>query len=459
MSYLKLLVIKDYKGFYWENKIHFAFPNQGESKIGLNVIVWPNNTGKTTILEALMLTDNSNNKRFNQEHRHSSANPELIFKNEEEQECKLTADWSFIKEESFRSPKFRLLSSSKHWNSDIFSDSEENNFIYSENRRSLRAEWTSSLSGFLSVIYKDSEKKEKFNQRMKKIFPNFSNWGIDTRNNKDYIYYQTGNWDRHSTDQLGKGLVSLFLICAHLTLEDDSILLIDEPEGSLHPQIQKNLWILISEAAKTRQIIICSHSPYFINWEDYLHWAKFIRLNKHADEKCTIHQLWDRKKYCIKGHLEDRHKPALLDTVAKEIFFWEKFLFVEGQEDVALIKKFLKDKNMCINYEFFWYGAWGYEKIESFLKLAKDLWIERAWILYDGDVPSDYYKERKKEFPKYKFRKLRTHDIRDKDPVYEKDWRIDKNAKNWLFDKKGRIKEKYERVIEEVLRIFSDYFK
>jgi hypothetical protein len=46
--------------------------------------------------------------------------------------------------------------------------------------------------------------------------------------------------------------------------------LIDEPELDLHPQMQKKLALLLSEEAKTRQIIVCTHSPYFINWEDYL---------------------------------------------------------------------------------------------------------------------------------------------------------------------------------------------
>ena len=459
MTYLKSLSIKDYKGFYWVNNIEFAIPNQQASKLGLNVIVWPNNTGKTTILEALMLTKDTINKRFNEEDRHWGDSPEIVLIDNNNQEYKLKAEGSLIKTDWTLTAKINLLSSSRYWNSSVFSENNEDNFLSSENRRSLREDSNSSLSWLLSFIVKDEAKKVQFNEYMKKIFPNFSDRGIDSRNNKDYIYYKTWDWVVHSTDQLGKGVLSLFLICGHLVASHDSILLIDEPELALHPQIQKNLWFLIAEAAKIRQIIVCTHSPYFINWEDYLNWAEFIRLNKYEDKKCTIHQLSDPEEYAIKWHLKDRHKPALVDTVAKEIFFWQKFLFVEGQEDVALIKKFLKEKNIHINYEFFWYGAWGYEKIDFFLKLAKDLWIEKAWVLYDGDVPSDYYNEIKKNFPKYKFRKLKTGDIRDKGPIYNKDWGIEKKSKNWLFDEKGKIKNKYVNTMNNILKIFSDYFK
>ena len=112
--------------------------------------------------------------------------------------------------------------------------------------------------------------------------------------------------------------------------------------------MQKRLALLLSEEAKTRQIIVCTHSPYFINWNDYLNWAKFIRLNKDNDKQCKVYQLnSEPNTYSITpGVIGDWQKPQLLDIAAKEIFFAEKILFVEGQEDVWLIKKFAKDERL-----------------------------------------------------------------------------------------------------------------
>ena len=459
MIYLKLLSIKDYKGFYWVNKIEFAIPNQQPSKLGLNVIVWPNNTGKTTILEALMLTKDTTNKRFNQEDRHWGDSPEIVLIDNDNQEYKLKAEGSLIKTDWTLTAKINLLSSSRYWDSNVFSENNEDNFLSSENRRSLRENSNSSLSWLLSFIAKDEGKKVQFNEYMKKIFPNFSDWGIDSRNNKDYIYYKTWDWVVHSTDQLGKWVLSLFLICGHLVASHDSILLIDEPELDLHPQMQKKLALLLSEEAKTRQIIVCTHSPYFINWEDYLNWAKFIRLNKDNDKQCKVYQLNSKPKtYSItSGVLDDWQKPQLLDVVAKEIFFAEKILFVEGQEDIWLIKKFAKAEDIELNFEIFGYGSWWATNIEKFLKMAEDLWITKAWALYDWDKRTDW-EESKSEFPSFKTLILPTDDIRDKEAVYGSEWNIIKPGKEGTFDKHGKIKDSTKIKFKEILSQFNDYF-
>lgn len=173
MTYLKSLVIKDYKGFYWLNKIEFAIPNQEEGTLGLNVIVWPNNTGKTTILEALMLTKDTRDKRFNQEDRHWKDSPEVVLIQGNDQEYKLKAEGSRIKIDWTLTAKINVLSSSRYWDSEFFSENNANDFLRSENGRSLRKDSKSYLSWLLSAIAKDEGKKEKFNEYMKKKFSTF----------------------------------------------------------------------------------------------------------------------------------------------------------------------------------------------------------------------------------------------------------------------------------------------
>ena len=306
----------------------------------------------------------------------------------------------------------------------------------------------------------DSEIVEKFNEYMKKIFPHFSDWGIDSRNNNDFIYYETWDWVVHSTDQLGKGVLSLFLICGHLVASHDSILLIDEPELALHPQMQKRLALLLSEEAKTRQIIVCTHSPYFINWNDYLNWAKFIRLNKDNDKQCKVYQLnSEPNTYSITpGVIGDWQKPQLLDIAAKEIFFAEKILFVEGQEDVWLIKKFAKDENITLNFEIFGYGSWWATNIKRFLCMAKDLWFTKAWALYDWDKRTDW-EESQTEFSWFKIIILSAADIRDKNAVYDSTWNAIEPAKEGIFNSHGKIKEATKIEFKDILSQFNLYFE
>ena len=45
------------------------------------------------------------------------------------------------------------------------------------------------------------------------------------------------------------------------------MILIDEPEISLHPDLQRKLFSLLVEYSKDKQIIVSTHSPYFVDWK------------------------------------------------------------------------------------------------------------------------------------------------------------------------------------------------
>jgi predicted ATPase len=68
--------------------------------------------------------------------------------------------------------------------------------------------------------------------------------------------------------------------------EEGDTIVIDEPELSLHPSLQRRLAILISDVARTRQIICATHSPYFITPEALLGGAIIARsyLLEHSSK-------------------------------------------------------------------------------------------------------------------------------------------------------------------------------
>lgn len=236
------------------------------------------------------------------------------------------------------------------------------------------------------------------------------------------------------------------------------MIIVDEPELSLHPQAQKRLAKFLSEESARRQVIICTHSPYFINWEDFLNWAKFVRLNKYNDSKCTIHQLWNFQDYLTGRSLSSYQHPEFLDTVYKEIMFSEKTLFVEWKEDVWLIKKFLDEKWYQINFDIFWYWSWWRPRIEKFLKMAKDLWIKKVWALYDWDVPPERIEEIKDGFSEYLIQQLSTEDIRDKEAEFNQDGSVKRSGKNWIFYEGWRIKPEKEKEFMDIILKFIQHF-
>ena len=99
-----------------------------------------------------------------------------------------------------------------------------------------------------------------------------------------------------STSHIGRlvsdGILSLVIIASSIVLSEmyKRILVIDEPESHLHPSAQKKLANLLSQEAINRQIVVITHSPYFICWNHLENGAKCFRLNKYK-EGCTIHEL------------------------------------------------------------------------------------------------------------------------------------------------------------------------
>ena len=91
---------------------------------------------------------------------------------------------------------------------------------------------------------------------------------------------------------VGDGLISLFRICAHLvSTTDDLVLYIDEPELSLSPINQKSLANLLSKKSTNKQIIINTHSPHMIRWQDIQSGAQVYRTIKTAAGNCEIRKL------------------------------------------------------------------------------------------------------------------------------------------------------------------------
>jgi len=78
--------------------------------------------------------------------------------------------------------------------------------------------------------------------------------------------FESFNGKRISTDQISEGEQQLFYRAVYLQRLDlnDSIILIDEPETSLHPTWQRNILKLYQNIGKNNQIIVATHSPHVI---------------------------------------------------------------------------------------------------------------------------------------------------------------------------------------------------
>ncbi len=337
--FLKKLEIEHYRGFFEKQVINFAIPN-GKSGSGLTLITGPNNTGKTAIIEALQT---SKERKFSQEHRHQDgSDPCILIYSDQEERCefKNRAGGSQVIQNGEHYLKFEIIGSKKSWDHNVGGRTDGKTFQRDTGHTPVRGIFYQNTAGRLLAISENKEEKARFNAYMKKLFPRFQDWEIDTVSERDYVKYgENGRY--HHAGLLGDGIISLFRVCAHLVEEDkDTILIIDQPEDGLHPPVKKALSLFISELSKDKQIILCTHSPYFVNWDDFVSGAKFVRLNE-TNKQCVVSELTNTKNYgaLFEKSVLDWQRPELLDICAKEIMFSEKILFVEGKEDVGLIRK------------------------------------------------------------------------------------------------------------------------
>lgn len=460
MNYQKF-TIKNYRCFSEEQTLHFAQPISGKIGSGITYIVGPNNSGKTTLIEGMWLS--KDNKIKSSEKKNQG--PELcIYSNNQ-----IVQKVNLIRSDSYTlkaepelkiNEKFETINSRRHWESsanatDNYNDVLERSISSGYSPRQNHNFQTASI---LKDIEKDEGKYKQFISLVQKVIPEFTKWAVGYEDN-EYIEYIAGNGTKHKTDFLGDGVISIIRILAHLFSNRKNSLVIDEPELSLHPLAQKKLAKLIAKYAEDRQIIISTHSPYFISWEYIKNGAKLNRVTKTGDTSSKIYTLQDPENYSKLIGGDNWQQPYLMDVVSKEIFFQENILFVEGQEDVGLLQPFFATENI----NFFGYGVRGYSNFNFALQLAHDLGIEKASVIIDSPAnpevtpnENDTKREIEEKYgAKYKIVQWHKNDIRDKEERKSL-------KKEGYFNKSGTLKDtsqdqksEFNRKITEIKEYFN----
>lgn len=250
-------------------------------------------------------------------------------------------------------------------------------------------------------------------------------------------------------------------------------LFIDEPELYLNPQAQKVLLTALRKISANEQVFLVTHSPYFIDWNDY---SAGARIGKAKKVEGSTELFWMDNPSAYSGLLEDYvlswQQPYLLDTVAKEILFCDKLLFLEGQEDVGLIRKWSQENAKDLKFDIFGYGAGGFDKYAAYLKLANDLGLDKVSALYDnGEAERKQMAIDATVNTSYKLFQLSVNDIRDKytscgscDKCLEKKFKsctTRTQKKDGCFDESGSAKAgtaefiDFEAKLDEIIHYFE----
>jgi len=183
-----------------------------------------------------------------------------------------------------------------------------------------------------------------------------------------------------SATELGEGVQNALVLAILQAFEErrkqGAILLIEEPEMFLHPQMQRSLYKTLREIAKTNQVIYTTHSPHFVSVPEY-HEVVVVRkgVAGTAVQLSELPQDAKRKEKLIKE----------LDPERNELFFATRLLLVEGDTEKLALPEYAK----WLGFDLDRAGATivevgGKRNLPAFAEIAASFRIPTG-IIYDED--------------------------------------------------------------------------
>ncbi|MBC8487677.1 MAG: AAA family ATPase [Bacteroidetes bacterium] len=156
----------------------------------------------------------------------------------------------------------------------VFSSDLRNNLYYLETSTYNKNEAKKQIAEYIDkLIYEGDIKSSQAYQKVQKILNSFFD-GFDLQiefnglDKKREVYFKNEYSEKISISELSTGEQELITKAFTLYLADikDSVILIDEPETSLHPNWQNKIIKVYEDFAKANnnQVIIATHSPHIV---------------------------------------------------------------------------------------------------------------------------------------------------------------------------------------------------
>lgn len=260
------------------------------------------------------------------------------------------------------------------------------------------SEWVSSNKGKVPIEEVTNKRLNRFNNAFSKIFTNFQIKKVKNINNsKEVIAEKNGKEVYISNLSSGEKQIifrGAFLL-RNLSSYANGIILIDEPEISLHPVWQQKILeyyksLFRDESGQiTSQIVISTHSPFIIHnhnvFEDKVVILKNTGDNIIIEKNPTFPSI---------GSSELINEAFNVNIFKKQ----KPMIFVEGETDQKYISKYLQltDRYSLVDVEWIGYydqtrkakftGESALNKLLELLMANKKVIESPVVILYDSDT-------------------------------------------------------------------------
>ena len=443
MGFLKTLSIAGYRGFNEPRKIHLAVPSDQTEGSGLTVITGANNSGKSTVIEALRARSGPQTPSFSEGVRNKHTDfVQIVFEFEEAFAGKDgRPDSERVTEVIESQAAGSSQSVHKRDGVDVVNRGNEPDPIRVvpsrrgfqpyfgrghgtlqdyQRQGGLPARRMAELSSFEMRLFDIERDPVKFNALLSELLGYTPKWTIDQSSEGSHYIRLLNGAASHSSDGAGEGIVSLFSIVDALASAPlGGIVAIDEPELSLHPAIIRRLVRAIVRLSAEKQIVVATHSPYFIDPAAIAQGAALVRVTSE-DGGSNVYQLSDQGREALKKIYDPENPntraPHTFGLDARELFFQDDgIVLTEGQDDVMLYPVIARQLSIGhVPGHLFGWGVGGAGNMRYLCRLLGDMGYKKVAGLLDNDQVAMLPKL-EQEFPGYKFFTIPAKDVRDKD--------------------------------------------
>jgi putative ATP-dependent endonuclease of OLD family len=242
-----------------------------------------------------------------------------------------------------------------------------------------------------------------------------------------------------SATEVGEGFQNAIVLAVLRAFEETrrsgAILLIEEPEMFLHPQMQRSPHKTLRKIGETNQVIYTTHSPHFVSVPDYSD-VLLVRRNEEGT-------------YVVQSSLacDNKRREKLLkelDPERSELFFAKRLLLVEGATEKLSFPEYAAGFDIDLDHA----GATivevgGKRNLKEFAELAISFQIPTG-IVYDKDS-SDFPKERDKKAEEEEYNKM-LDSLADEDNDVRV-WRLENKYEDVVRAAAGE--EKYQKLMQK----------
>lgn len=279
--FLSSIRLQNYKCFEDET-IELNVPDGATAGSGLTLLVGENNSGKTTLFSALTKLKSKAVVYSLEKRNGADIAITLTDSDGAVKEIKNkpgSANIEITGESRLSLSTIDIVRDNKFW----VGNAGARSLAYSDYRNAqeyARESIDNRLASALISVVDNDDLKERFDNMLKEIFPDFREWTTDADDPQAgvYIKYKVSDDQYVKIDHsVGSGILSVFRIVYALVAEDtDKIVLIDEPEVYLHPLAQQNLLKVLERESARYQIVFTTHSPFM--FRGVTKSARFISL-------------------------------------------------------------------------------------------------------------------------------------------------------------------------------------